>query len=637
MKDMGITIAKSILLLAAGVLVGTSLLMLAYMLPVDVRNRNTSYETLNQERWYPRVTVAGYYSEDYFHSWLPDVLDDTTDRIILHTALDDRKGNPLVSAMESYSDYMGSYPYYWHGYVSVLRPAMLLFDYTELRVVSSIGQTVLLLALAFLIGREKGIRYVAMLLTSYVLLMPAAVSMSLQFTWVFYIALIGTLVLLKKRGFFSEKGRYVFFFLILGMLTSYFDLLTYPLVTWGIPLIWWLVTDGSDREERFWVGRVIRSGFGWIAGYAGMWAMKWALASAVLHQDVFESAMNEVFFRSGTLEGEVYSLAARCEALYVNWKHYEYKVFGMILAVWLVWWVCRTVLNGGWRRDSKRRALLLTGASSVVWYFVLANHTQIHHFFTYRIFSVSVLAFLATALCSVPRMGEAETVPPKRRLAVCGACLAAGLLSIPPVFLAREDITAANDYEVFRQIPMNDGDCFEVEFTPTFDRIRDLCLGLESERDEGERDESEENEGEEVKGYCEIEIRDADGVKYQTAVRLKDFEGDLQSLSMDMELDHNSTYRVVCRVKDNDRPVLLWVTESGSMPLKEYGALSVNGQTVQGQMMTDITYRTLPPSRKTLIFLAMTWLGVFLVCGYAFWPRTGEGGLLSVGMPSGAK
>lgn len=88
------------------------------------------------------------------------------------------------------------------------------------------------------------------------------------------------------------------------------------------------------------------------------------------------------------------------------------------------------------------------------------------------------------------------------------------------------------------------------------------------------------------------------------------------------ELDHDKTYHIVLRVKDIGKPVYLWVTENGSMPLNEYGPLSVNGQTVEGQLLTGIMYRALPTSRKTLLFLAMTWMGVLLSCGYALWPRT---------------
>ena len=615
MKNAVTMIGKSALLLLAGAIIGTVLLVIAYAMPVNIENRNSSYETIDLERWYPRATVSGSYRDDYFNSWLPDVLDGTTDRIILYTALDDRQGNPLVRAMESYSAYMGSYPYYWHGYVSVLRPLMLWLNFTEFRLVNGLGQLVLLLALAFFIGREKGVRYVAMLVTSYMLLMPAALFMSLQFTWVFYIAFLGAWVLLRKHSYFAEKSRYILFFLCLGMLTSYFDLLTYPLITWGIPLIWWLVIEDSDQREGFWVRRVVCSGFGWIAGYALMWVMKWALATLVLGENVFEAAVNEVFYRSGTLAGEAYSLSDRFEAIYTNWKHYEYKIYAILLVLWLAWWFYRTLLGGGWKRDTRRGAFLLTGLSSVVWYLVLANHTQIHHFFTYRIFAVSVLSFLAIVLCSTSQTKEAPAVPLKKRVAVCGVFLTAGLLSIPLILFAREETPAINDYEEFRQIPVNSGDSCEVDFTPTFNEIRTFRLGMESGSE---------------KGYCEVSLWDADELKYRETVRLEDFEGNFQNLEAHWKLNKEKTYHIVLEIKDADGPVYLWVTENGAMPLMEYGKLSVMGKAVEGQLQTEIKYWTLPASRKTRLFLIMSWAGVLLAGGYALWPRTKEGGLLYV-------
>lgn len=618
MKNTMSFIGKSILFLLAGVSIGTVLLVAAYMLPVNMENRDSSYETLEKEGWYPRATVSSMSLATYFHSLLPDILDGGTDRVMLYTALDDSAGNPLLRAMESYSVYSGSYTRYWHGYVSVLRPLMLIFDYIEFRIINGLGQLILMLALAFLIGREKGIRYVAMLVTSYVLLMPAALSMSLQFTWVFYISFLGTLVLLRKRSFFAEKNRYLFFFMSLGMLTSYFDLLTYPLVTWGIPLIWWMVMDSSEQREGFWVKRVVCSGLGWIVGYAFMWVMKWTLASLVLGQNVFQTAINEVFILSGTLTEKEYSLFSRFEAIYINWKHYGYKVYAMLLAVWLVWWISGCLLRG-WKRDSRRYAYLLTGFSSVVWYLVLANHTQVHHFFTYRIFAVSILAFLAIVLCSSYQTKKVYAVPLRKRLIVCGVLLTAGVLSIPLTLLAREEIFTLNGDEQFRTIPMNCDDFSEVSFRPNFDEIVGFDIGLQSESD---------------KGYCEITIWDADEIKYQETVWLEDFDGNFQHVEAHWQLNRDKSYRMVLKIKDTVELVYLWVTENGAMPLSEYGELSVNGQVVEGQLLTGITYWALPVSRKTQLFIALTWMGMLLAGGYALWPKTKEGELLYVDVVS---
>lgn len=346
MKNIGKLIVKSILLIVAGSIAGTLLLVLAYMLPVNIENRDSSYETLEQEGWYPRSLVSSRSLDTYFHSFYPDVLDDSTDSIMLYMAMDDSEGNPLYRAMDSYGTYSGSYARYWHGYVAVLRPLLLLFDFAELRMVNGICQILLVLVLALMIGKKSGIRYVLMLVTSYALLAPSALAMGLQFTWIFYIAFIGTLVLVKKSEFFEEKQRYLFFFMILGMFTCYFDLLTYPLVTWGIPLIWWVTLDEVKRKETAWLKRVVTTGFAWIAGYAFMWITKWAYATLIVGWNVLEDGFSEAFVRSGTSEGKAYSLGTRLEAIYTNWKHYEYKVYAILFALWLIWWIAQMILRG---------------------------------------------------------------------------------------------------------------------------------------------------------------------------------------------------------------------------------------------------------------------------------------------------
>lgn len=348
MKHAAKIIGKGVLMLIAGAVVGTLLLTMVYMLPVNMENRDASYETLEQEGWYPRATVTSRSMDTYFHSYFPDVLDGASDRVMLYMAMDDGTGSPLTRAMESYNDYMGeNYSRYWHGYVVLLRPLFLFFNYTELRVINGACQLLLVLILATIIGRKKGVCYVLVLATSYVLLSSIAMPLGLQFSWVFYIAHIGTLILLLKTDFIEKNHRYIYFFMALGMFTSYFDLLTYPLATWGLPLVWWIVMTERDEKESFWTDRVVFSGVSWIAGYAGMWCMKWVLATLILGRNIFESAIGRTSYWSGLQQTEESALSGRLQAIYINWKHYEYKVYGVILAAWLIWWVCRIVFRGG--------------------------------------------------------------------------------------------------------------------------------------------------------------------------------------------------------------------------------------------------------------------------------------------------
>lgn len=597
----GKNIGKGILILAAGIVLGTILLTLSYMLPVNPENRQSSYEIFEDEGWYPRTSVISGGSGNYFLSFYPDVLDNSSDKIMLTTAMDTSSGSPLVRAMESYSEYVDSYSYYWHGYVAILRPLFLLFDFSELRTLNGACQILIVMLLALFIRREKGIGHAFALLTSYILLNPRTVAMGMQYTWIFYIAWGGALFLLTKRNYFEEKDRYLYFFIVLGMLTSYLDLLTYPLYTWGFPLIWWIAVRKKEQKELQWIKEVVLSGIAWIVGYAGMWTAKWGIATAVLKKNIFAAAIDEIFLRSGMAEAE--NLAARWNAIYANWRHYAYKIYAILLIGWLVWWIGCS-LRKKWRKSSKRYALFLIGSSSIVWYFVLSNHTALHHFFTFRIYGVSVLAFLVLILESVDHFRDNKKLSGAERLAVVGLIGGSAILGCLFTLLAKEEVSITNGTESFYKMRMDRS--FEMEFVPSFNTVGSVALGLECDS---------------RKGKYEVKLWEGDQVKYVDTFFLENSDGgNYQGLTTWWVLKHGETYRVTVEVVGTDAPVYVWLTEGGAMPLSELGAVSVDGVLTEGQLLMGICYldrHFVPRARQ--IFVLFTWIGIFMGAGHLFW------------------
>lgn len=92
-------------------------------------------------------------------------------------------------------------------------------------------------------------------------------------------------------------------------------------------------------------------------------------------------AWKEVLFRSGSEES--LNLIARLEALYDNWKHYEYPLYTALLAIWLTWFIYKS-LNGKTQivRQEKNGAYLLITLSSFVcilcWQIILWDITFLH-------------------------------------------------------------------------------------------------------------------------------------------------------------------------------------------------------------------------------------------------------------------
>lgn len=261
------------------------------------------------------------------------------------------------------------------------------------------------------------------------------------------------------------RKRIPYIFVIAGMLTSFLDLLTYPLYTWAFPLLLLILLSEDGQKALNYVKTVVVSGLGWILGYAGMWFGKWALAGWIVHRNVIQEAWKEVLFRSGSEES--LNLIARLEALYDNWKHYEYPLYTALLAIWLTWFIYKS-LNGKTQivRQEKNGAYLLITLSSFVWYFVLANHTLGHHFFTYRIWGVAITGILflfcgSIVICKDNCSGRDRIYTFCKWGILC-------ILAVMLTLTAREDVSVLNGNVEYQEIELSKGEQIEEEFLPSF-------------------------------------------------------------------------------------------------------------------------------------------------------------------------
>ncbi len=597
---------KSVVTVMVGALIGAFVLMLAFCLPVSQKNADASYTIMEKEGWYPVAPILSHEYNDYFQSYLPGVLDNFTDYIMLSTAMDNSEGSPLVRAMNMHSDYIQmDYSYYWHGYVSILRPLLMAFDYGEIRILNFMGQFVIMFLLAQMVWRKKGKVYAFLMLTSYALLMPQAMSMSLQFTWIFYVAAIGCVLLLWKQELFEEKLRYVLLFTAIGMFTSYFDLLTYPLFTWGFPLVWWLVMQTDSKSGLKRLVQVIVSGVSWIFGYFVFWMMKWIFANIVLKQDIFTKAINEVLFCSGQENSGQYGTASRLEAITINWKHYEYSIYMLILMAWLLWVIISSIRNG-FRARQDSWAYLLIGMSSPVWYFALVFHTAAHHFFTYRIFGVSILAFLVLLVSSTERSKkEHRKLDIQERMIIIGMWIIISIPAFGLATLAKEEKWVLNGADPCTEVLVPDGSSIVATFTPIHDEIKNISFSLKSES---------------TKGYYEILVFNREALSRVLQIPIEDYKGTSYNLvDVYWRLNGGNTYQIVIVAKDNDKPVYAMVTEPDYTTLEEYGSLTIGGEETEGQLVTAMTYFSKTNSKKTLLFMTCTWLGIITSFGVAIY------------------
>lgn len=405
---------RAALALALAVLLCVAMNYAAFFIDTDTMRENAAQgiALLGQEGSTPQL-VAGFKSSqpDNFTAILilktaaytgPETL---TKKAFggLRMELAPEEGQSEWSAFATYAAGNGNgltYTRYWHGYTLPLRLLLCVFNLPNLQMVLLLVS--LLLAFAVLSGcARRAPGALPGMAAGWFLLMPVVCGVCLQYVPVTLLALLACLLLLHVGDRVERAIGMPGFFALLGLLTNYFDLLTFPLVTLGFPLAL-LLCLRMERGDglRALLGTTVACGLCWALGYAGMWMLKWAFVAGVFGADrlagIFEQAALRV---SSASNGEAFS---RLNALRLNLsiildKAAYLLVLLLALAASLALALRRALCNGiRVRPQPGVLALWLLALVPMMWCLAMANHAYDHAFFTYRNLTVTFLA----ALCA---------------------------------------------------------------------------------------------------------------------------------------------------------------------------------------------------------------------------------------------
>ena len=310
-----------------------------------------------------------------------------------------------------------SYQRYWHGILVVLKPLFLFFNYSDIRMINSICQVMLMCFVVCVFALKKLYRYIPAVFITYLFLMPYTLPMCIQYSPVYYIGFGSLAVLVMMYDKHFDKGGILYLFLITGILTSYFDLLTYPVFTLGIPLAGLLILAGREYKTEDVTGnrtvsdekdigfallkRFIACGISWFAGYALMWAGKILISIPFFGTQAITDALNSVGQRSvsgASDEGITYT-----EALKTNLFMYKNSLYKWILVIYTL--IVLAIIAVRLIRKKMRITFamiplfLCIMAIPFVWYFVTTEHAQVHAFMTYKDLTVAVFGYCCMLAC----------------------------------------------------------------------------------------------------------------------------------------------------------------------------------------------------------------------------------------------
>ncbi|MBR7042125.1 MAG: GtrA family protein, partial [Bacilli bacterium] len=273
-------ISNTLLIMLGSIIAGTILLVLVYIIPTNHMKENASdvVSVFEREGRYPEI-IEGYANTK---------LDNYTDALIINEAIFDSDDNLIDKAMYVYSKQKKEpltdvisviqnednemnnegYGRYWHGNVIPVKLLLLIFSFSQIRVFNIFIQTILLLGIFYLMIKKNLISNTFSLAISIFLIFPFIIGLSLQYSSIYYIFLISTLIMLKYNN--KLKDKYHYFFLIMGIVTNYFDFLTYPIFALGMGLIFKSMLNKKEKLKDS-ILTIIKYSVFFFLGYFGMW------------------------------------------------------------------------------------------------------------------------------------------------------------------------------------------------------------------------------------------------------------------------------------------------------------------------------------------------------------------------------
>lgn len=426
-KQLWLTIRNDILLILLGTAIGFMSLMLVHFLPVEPMKEHVywSLEMIENE-FGDELQVTGY----------PATMSGNfTDCLMLEHAVYQSENHSVLEQVlhmyrsESYqgeedgwqpgrslSDYLNGIPQpreveygrYWHGYLVILKPLLLLTSFNTIRLFNSALQLFMVGCVVIGLCKKNAFALAKGFLLSLPFLFFLSSYTSLSLSICLYLMLAFILIQLRLNSMLQRRNRYGYFFLMTGMAASYFDFLTYPIVTLVFPLCVYLylndVYGGVNVRIRHMFGYSVR----WLEGYTGLWMMKWILTDFLTHISVIRDAVDTVKTRIYSADGYsrtegFFKVVLKNLQPYTNWC---YVLIAGIVLVLLAGGMIRYGVR--WEVWRKIVPYILLALYPLGWFFVAQNHSAEHWQYTCRILSCSVFALYAGCL-KIQRISEEST------------------------------------------------------------------------------------------------------------------------------------------------------------------------------------------------------------------------------------
>ena len=311
------------------------------------------------------------------------------------------KSECLIYRIESLKEPNSFYPRYWHGSTFLFRPLFLIGDFEKVRWILYAITTSLLLFLAIVLSRKTNIVKTLAMMGGLLFANMYVTQFSIQFAPVLILSLLASVLVCYH---YQNKQYLLMLFFVIGSLTAYLDLLTTPILTLGMPLmVLFMIYEHQKKNISLVEGlkQITLLSLLWGVAYGFTWMSKWIIATLTSSRNVIEDAIQTFLFR---LDPKAYieKTFTRWDSVVGNADMLQWVYINIVICVLLVF-VVFFFRKEGWRHFV---FFMLIAILPYVWFFVVANHSYLHYWFTYRTqaFSISCIFLALLSMVSLEKM-----------------------------------------------------------------------------------------------------------------------------------------------------------------------------------------------------------------------------------------
>jgi hypothetical protein len=302
---------------------------------------------------------------------------------------------------------IADYSRYWHGYQIFSKPFLYFSDVKSLRyvfaclVIIAVMLFSLIISIAF--SGAQGALIGVWFAGGYLLLTDGA-DLANVFTHAISLFIIFSAPIIAFWALRAGHRRHLFLIAVaIGCVNSFFDLLFNPPLGLSALIVG---TAAALCDENLSVRDIVRLALvvtlGWAIGFFGTYVCRFALATALSDDPL--GTLKEIYtagmFRVSGIEEKI-----RPVVFWATIKNFGYPMLRPSFAVFVL--ITGIYAAGLWRTFHRINirpvflVFLVPTFISVLWYEALRNHSQHHHWFTYRSASFALLCLGALVIFSL--------------------------------------------------------------------------------------------------------------------------------------------------------------------------------------------------------------------------------------------